>query len=467
MTPMSGTAVSAPSSDLVHRFRAMASTVEFRLVDPSPAATGAVAAAEAVFRDVEAACTRFDPDSALMRANAAGRRRSTVPRVCFDAIAEAAAAHRRTEGRFDPRVLRALVDLGYDRTLVPGAELREPPARTAHGGRRRRRSWRPGLAADGTWVRIGPDPIDLGGIGKGLAARWAARALRGSATAALVSAGGDVSAVGRGPDGDGWHIAVEDPFGGTEPAAVLRVSDRGVATSSTRINSWRVGGRPVHHLIDPRTGAPAAADLAAVTVVDRDPATAEVWSKSLFIEGAAGIRQLADAERPCRAVDRSGRPRQDEPGDAALRRVEGQSCRLRRRHPRNAWCARPARPPRLSPSLRVRRSPAGSSAPRCPPSPPTATPRGSSAAPQASRPTCCSSRWSRRAWCSRTRGVPVSVAPAAPRGCGCTRPSPRSPGSSPCSTSSSSPPTATRASAGQVLSCRWARPTARRRSPSA
>jgi hypothetical protein len=53
-------------------------------------------------------------------------------------------------------------------------------------------------------------------------------------------------------------------------------------------------GRPVHHLIDPSTGAPGGAGLAAVTVAFPDPAWAEVWSKALFLEGASGI---ADAAR--------------------------------------------------------------------------------------------------------------------------------------------------------------------------
>jgi thiamine biosynthesis lipoprotein len=164
------------------------------------------------------------------------------------------------------------------------------------------------LDADRLAVRIGREPVDLGGIGKGLAVRWAAELLSGAGRAALVEAGGDLMALGAGPDGDGWLVAVESPVGDADPAAVLRVSDRAVATSSTRVRSWTVDGAEVHHLIDPRTGRSADTDLASVTVVGDDPALSEVWSKALFVTGRGGIRAAAD-DRGLAAlwVDRSGR----------------------------------------------------------------------------------------------------------------------------------------------------------------
>lgn len=104
-------------------------------------------------------------------------------------------------------------------------------------------------------------------------------------------------ALGAGPDGDGWMIAVENPVGGDAPIAVLRLTDRAASTSSTRVRSWTVGDQQVHHIVDPRTGESAEADLRSVTVVGDDTAIAEVWSKSLFIVGRSGIRAAADAHR--------------------------------------------------------------------------------------------------------------------------------------------------------------------------
>jgi thiamine biosynthesis lipoprotein len=246
-----------------------------------------------------------------MVANATPQEWSSVPLYCFDAIAEAARAHAETGGRFDPRVLTRLQQIGYDRTLaftsgavevstadaVASATSFRPFASTSLPPVAQRRGrWQPQFDAARQAVRIGPEPIDLGGIGKGLTVRWAAQLLAGHGSAFLVEAGGDCYLAGSGPTGDGWRVAVEDPHGGTDPVAVLNVSDLACATSSIRVRQWRVDGRRVHHLIDPRTGEPGGEGLVAVTVAGPDPAWAEVWSKSLFLAGEDGIADLCERE---------------------------------------------------------------------------------------------------------------------------------------------------------------------------
>lgn len=286
------------AQDLRISFRSMASEIRFWVATPGPDAEQRVDAARAVVERVASSCTRFDPDSALMRANAAGRTWCVVPRECFDALRAAYDAYQLTDHLFDPRVLRVLAAYGYDRSLpfdarsiqLPGAPVQSPHRRGL-----RVRTWRPRFDADRLAVRVGTEPIDLGGIGKGLAVRWAAQELADAGSAALVEAGGDVMALGTGPDGAGWMIAVENPLGGDEPVAVLRLTDRAASTSSTRVRSWTVGDQQVHHIVDPRTRTSAEADLRSVTVVGDDTATAEVWSKSLFIVGRSGIRAAADA----------------------------------------------------------------------------------------------------------------------------------------------------------------------------
>jgi thiamine biosynthesis lipoprotein len=279
---------------LTRTFTAMASTVNLRVLDPARWAEEALSAAERVFRRIEASCSRFDPTSALMRANAEPDQWHVVPPECYQAIAGAAKAHRVTGGLFDPRCLRTLEAWGYDRSLpfAAGAvtlDVASPPAPAASRG-----PWLPGLDPASSAVRLGPEPIDLGGIGKGLAVRMAADELRGAGMAALVEAGGDCQLLGAGPEGDGWNVAVEDPRGSDEPAAVLRAIDAAVATSSVRLRTWHAGGRSVHHLVDPRTGEPGRSGLVAVTVASDDAARAEVWSKALLLAGANEATELAD-----------------------------------------------------------------------------------------------------------------------------------------------------------------------------
>jgi thiamine biosynthesis lipoprotein len=139
----------------------------------------------------------------------------------------------------------------------------------------------------------------MGGIGKGLALRWAAaRAVEvlPASCGLLLEAGGDLVAAGDPPD-EGWRIGIEDPAAATddaEPLVVVVAHDDAVASSSVRVRNW-VGpdGSAVHHLLDPRTGNPARTGLIAVTVAAADPAWAEVWTKALFLAGRDGIADEA------------------------------------------------------------------------------------------------------------------------------------------------------------------------------
>lgn len=303
------TIVATAAPELTHVFTSMASTVTFRIVNPAQGADAAIERAQAAVEQIARDCTRFDPGSALMRANAAGASAGRwaprgkgrgdwveVGQTCFDVLRAAYDAYLATDGTFDPRTLASLEALGYDRTWSrvdhEALATTSPKTKSVVG---HSRPWRPAFDERTTSVKLGRRPVDLGGIGKGYAVREAARILAGSGTGVLVEAGGDLATQGCGPLGRPWRASVEDPFAGPEPVAVLDVSDAAAATSSIRLRQWVSGGRPVHHLIDPRTGQPADSGLRSVTVVGPDPAVAEVWSKSLFIHGRMAIRSVSTA----------------------------------------------------------------------------------------------------------------------------------------------------------------------------
>ncbi|MHB1501724.1 MAG: FAD:protein FMN transferase [Candidatus Dormibacteria bacterium] len=275
--------------------RAMASTVTVRALagGDRAAVERAVVRALAVFDEVEASCTRFVPTSPLMRANAEPDRWHEVPFRCYCALEEAHRAYLLTKGRFDPRILADLSRMGYDRSLAFGTGAVATGA-ASPCPRQPLPPWKPRFEPARQAVLLGGHGVDLGGIGKGLAVRWASQRLRGAAADHLVEAGGDCYCAGRSPEGGAWRVGVEDPFGGSSPVAVLELTDRACATSSIRLRHWEAAGRPVHHLVDPRTGLPGGAGLRAVTVVGDDPAVAEVWSKTLFLEGLQAVGGFAD-----------------------------------------------------------------------------------------------------------------------------------------------------------------------------
>jgi FAD:protein FMN transferase len=293
----------------VHAFegRAMGSPLRLSVVGVA-ADEAAEAWREAVqeFEVAEQAMSRFRDTSDATIVNRAAGSGSCLPvdRRLGQALAAADRAGRLTDGRFDARVLGDLERLGY-----AGAVLDEPGSHPVEPGRvplDRATRWSVNAAPGRRWLiadprasRVGVTrPIDLGGIGKGLALRWAwrrlERMLRDQGGGAMLEAGGDLVAGGPAPQDGPWIIAIEDPSGAPDPVATVAVANGAVATSSILVNRWTAAdGRPVHHLLDPRTGEPGGAGLLAVTVAGSDPAWSEVWSKSLFLSGADGIAGLA------------------------------------------------------------------------------------------------------------------------------------------------------------------------------
>jgi FAD:protein FMN transferase len=263
-----------------------------------PQATAAWARVSDTIEDLEQVLSRFRPTADLVALN--GRAGDPAcapvhPRL-YDALAAAERAWRRTGGAFDPRVLGDLERLGYR-----GAE---PAGPRAPDGRGNPAAARAAAFPDGRWLRRDPRscsvaiaaPVDLGGIGKGLALRWAfavlgaaVPGLEDGVAGALLEAGGDLVARGPAPQPGPWLIGIESPVVHAE-IAVLELAGGAVCTSSIGVHAWTTDdGRAVHHLLDPRTGEPGGGGLVSVTVAGPDPAWAETWSKTLFLEGSRGI----------------------------------------------------------------------------------------------------------------------------------------------------------------------------------
>jgi FAD:protein FMN transferase len=250
-------------------------------------AAAAWAAVRQEFEAAEQAMSRFRDMSeiTLLNRRVGPIERSVLSRRLLVALTTCERARRLTDGRFDPRLIRILERLGDHGAPIDRIETAESSDRST-GGRIVE------CDADGG-IHL-PEPVDLGGIGKGLALRWAAAAVRQARCEGfLLDAGGDIVASGKPPEDGPWRIGIEDPSGTTQPLAVVAATNEAVATSSIRRRQWRTADRMVHHLIDPLSGEPGGGGLLAVTVAGPDPAWSEVWSKALFVEGRAGIASLA------------------------------------------------------------------------------------------------------------------------------------------------------------------------------
>jgi thiamine biosynthesis lipoprotein len=78
---------------------------------------------------------------------------------------------------------------------------------------------------------------------------------------ALVDAG-ELRALGDGPDGAPWRVAVAHP---ATPVRTIGLAGAAIATSAGRGSPFTADGR-VHHILDPRTGACPPPDRAASVI---------------------------------------------------------------------------------------------------------------------------------------------------------------------------------------------------------
>ena len=240
---------------------------------------------------LERTWSRFLPDSDLSRLNRNSGSVTSVSRDVVGLVERAVEAWHRTNGRYDPTVLPALLAQGYDRDFreLAAAPTCSTPLPTA-----------PSPGCDG--IRFGPTTvmlpvgttIDPGGIGKGLAADWVTKqVMTGGATGACINVGGDLRVAGVGPTGNPWSVAIDHPLEAGRIIGHVELHDEALVSSWRTRRVWGAPGAERHHLIDPRTGAPAWTGLAGVTVTAPDAWWAEALATALFLAGPEEAPALA------------------------------------------------------------------------------------------------------------------------------------------------------------------------------
>ena len=304
-------------------------TTAVLLVTSPRAISQARAVADRVLAEVDLACSRFRPDSELSRLNAAGGEPVAISALFADLLAAALRAAKLTGGDVDPTCGRALASLGYDRDFADVREVgTEAPRLTGPVG--------PVGPVPG-WARVRLDrggrrvrlehgaQLDLGATAKAWAADKCADQIADRVgCGVLVSLGGDVAVGGEAPP-DGWRVRVTDDHAAPSWAAgqTVTISSGGLATSSTTVRTWTVGGRQVHHIIDPSTGEPVRSCWRTVSVAAGTCTDANTASTAAIVRGAAALDWLHDIGLPARLVRHDGTiettagwPR-DDPDDAA------------------------------------------------------------------------------------------------------------------------------------------------------
>jgi thiamine biosynthesis lipoprotein len=246
---------------------------------------------------VEAAASRFRPDSEINALAMSPGQPTEVSPLLTELLSAALLAARHTDGDVDPSIGSALIALGYDRdidALNSTAQLATSVIAPAN--------WSMIRIQNRTVTVPQGVVLDLGATAKAVAAdRCAARAHEATDSGVLVNLGGDIATAGTAPE-RGWQVLIQD--GDDEPStSVVLASGSAMATSSTLHRRWQREQRQVHHIVDPRTGWSAEPVWRTVSVAAASCFAANTISTAAIIRGWRALDWIGRQDIPARLVD--------------------------------------------------------------------------------------------------------------------------------------------------------------------
>lgn len=287
------------------QWRALGTSVVVAVTDPAALQV----ARDTVAAEIEAldlACSRFRDDSDLSRLNAANGAPVMVTPLLADAIRTALRAARLTDGDVDPTVGASMRAIGYDGDFTNIAADEAAPIHRFHPAP----GWTHVTVTDHPMLVTLPAGtlLDLGATAKALGAdRAAAAAHAATGVGVLVGLGGDIAIAGGPPPG-GWPVRVTDDHAAPceAPGQRITLQSGGLATSSSTVRHWRRGGVAIHHIVDPRTGAPAVSPYRTISVAAASCVDANTASTAAMVRGRRVADWLESTGLPARLVTHDG-----------------------------------------------------------------------------------------------------------------------------------------------------------------
>lgn len=255
------------------------------------------AAVDAAFDEVrrlDDLMSNYKPDSVWSEINrTAARRPVAVSPEMFRLLEQCLEYSRASEGAFDITVGPLMRVWGFYKGSGKLPHRAEVSAALTKVGYRHVRL--DPAARTVSFDRAGVE-IDPGGIGKGYAVDRMVNVLRqkGFHSALVAGSGSSIYGVGAPPaDARGWRIEIKNPWDTSKTAAEVYLKNMSLSTSGSYEKFFRAGGRTYSHLMDPRTGYPAAGAV-AVSVIAPQTIDSEAWTKPFFVNG----RRWASSHKP-------------------------------------------------------------------------------------------------------------------------------------------------------------------------
>jgi len=250
-----------------------------------PEAEAIIARALAEIGRLEAIFSLHRPESALARLN---RERSLAapPFELLDCLGLCRAVHRATDGRFDPTI-QPLWQLHAQRHAAgrapTAAEIAQVLPRIGLDAVT--------LAADRVAFARPGMALTLNGVAQGYIADRVALLLAAEGLTDILVETGELRALGGRPEGGDWPVTLAAPDGATLGTLPLR--EMALASSAPLGTTFDQAGA-AGHILDPRSGEPAAARWRLVSVTAPQAALADALSTAFCLLDAAAIdRALA------------------------------------------------------------------------------------------------------------------------------------------------------------------------------
>lgn len=256
---------------------------------PSREVEESLSQAFSVFRRVEDACSRFNPQSELSRLSLQVGIAVPVSDLLFEAIRFAWEIAEFTHGAFDPTIGGKMLQYGFNHDYLSGYRS-EPEL--------------PALPVTYRDIKFDPKRrliklekklvLDLGAIAKGLAIDLAARVLS-PFQGFLIDAGGDIFAGGLNEHKEPWLVGIRHPMKKDGVITMLRLTNQALCTSGSYERRSPLNPK-AHHLIEPLSGIPQSQVLSC-TVLAPFAMMADAFATAAFILGQdEGKRHLEKAE---------------------------------------------------------------------------------------------------------------------------------------------------------------------------
>ncbi|MCM1566822.1 MAG: FAD:protein FMN transferase [Dehalobacter sp. 4CP] len=248
-----------------------------------------------IMEELDSKLNKFSPHSEIYAINIhAGEQPVTVSELTFDVIEQSLKIADLSNGAFDPTIgpLAKLWKFGERDSSDKFVPSQEQITKTIQ-------------LVDYKKVILNKEQktvflvkkgmsLDLGAIAKGYAVSKALETFKSrNILSGMVSAGGNIYAIGKKDGGTPWHIGIRDPLNKGQIIGYVVLENLTIDTSGNYERFFTVDGIQYSHILDPRTGYPSK-EVSGCTVVTENPIMADALATAAFVLGPEKGLQLIE-----------------------------------------------------------------------------------------------------------------------------------------------------------------------------